>query len=179
MWATNGLPIPHRQPFPSLAVLTFVSDAAGARFTKVNGRFIPYGEQNDRVAASISFPEDGLIWFCARITWPSYLLLKARDSADHAYGCKSTTLEAVAMALPFLCCPERLVGKEVLLLTDCKAVAYGWDTRKVANDQSASIILRSVHIIVAFLGCWVTVRHLPCISTVIWTYTHTVHKVND
>jgi hypothetical protein len=110
MSATNGLPIPHRQPAPSLAVLTFISDAAGARFTKVNGRFIPYGEQHDRGAASISSPEDGAIWFCARLTWPSYLLLKARDSADHAYGRKSPTLEAVAMALPFLCCPEKLVG---------------------------------------------------------------------
>jgi hypothetical protein len=35
----------------------------------------------------------------------------------------------------------------------------------MTNDQSASIILRSVHIIAAFLGCWVTVRHLPRIST--------------
>jgi hypothetical protein len=83
----------------------------------------------------------------------SYLLLKARDSADHAYSCKSPTLEAVVMALPFLCCPEKLVGKEVLLLTDCEAVVYGWDARKVANDKSASIILRTVHIIAAFLGC--------------------------
>jgi hypothetical protein len=95
----------------------------------------------------------------------SYLLLKARDSADHAYGCKSPTLEAVAMALPFLCCPEKLVGKKVLLLTDCEVVVYGWDARKVANDQSASIILRTIHIIAAFLGCWVMVRHLPRIST--------------
>jgi hypothetical protein len=165
MWATNGLPIPHRQPFPSLAALTFVVDAAGARFTKVNGRLIPYGEQNNRGAASISFPEDGLIWFCDRINWHSYLLLKARDSVDHAYCCKSTTLEAVAMALPSLCCPEKLVGKEVLLLTDFEAVVYGWDARKVANDQSAYIILQSVHIIAAFLGCWVTVCHLPHIST--------------
>jgi len=83
----------------------------------------------------------------------SYLLLKARDFANHAYSCKSPTLEAVAMALPFLCCPEKLVSKEVLLLTDCEAVVYGWDARKVANDKSASIILRTVHIIAAFLGC--------------------------
>ncbi len=164
MSATNGLPIPHRQPFSSLAALTFVLDAAGARFAKVNGRFIPYREQNDRGAASISIPEDGLIWFCARVTWPSYLLL-ARDFANHAYSCKSTTLEAVPMALPFLCCPEKLVGKEVLLLTDCEAVVYGWDARKVVNDRLASIILRSVHIIAAFLGCWVTIRHLLRIST--------------
>jgi hypothetical protein len=163
--AADGLPIPHRQPLPSLAALTFVSDAAGARFAQVGGRFIPYGEQNDRGAASISSPEDGPVWFCARVTWPAFLLLKARDSADHAYGCKSPTLEAIAMALPFFCCPEKLVGKEVLLLTDNEAIVFGWDSRKVANDQSASIIIRSIHIIAAFLGCWVTVQHLPRMST--------------
>jgi len=163
--AAMGLPIPHRQPNPSLAALTFISDAAGARFAKVNGRFIPYGNQHDRGAASISSPENGGIWFCAIVTWPSFLLLKARDSFDHAYGCKSPTLEAIAMALPFLCCPEVLVGREVVLLTDSEAVVFGWDSRKVANDESASIIIQAIHLISAFLGCWVTVQHLPRVST--------------
>jgi len=163
--ALGGLPIPHRQPYPSLSALTFISDAAGARFTKIDGRFIPYGDQNDRGAASISSPEDGPIWFCARVTWPKFLLLKARDSSDHAYGCKSPTLEAIAMALPLLCCPEYLIGKEILLLTDNEAIVFGWESRKVTNDESASIIIQAMHIISAFLGCWITVRHLPRIST--------------
>jgi len=163
--AGGGLPIPHRQPLPSLAALTFVSDAAGASFAKVNGRFIPFGDQHDRGAASISAMEDGPIWFCVRITWPTYMLLEARDAADHAYGCKSPTLEAIAMALPFFCCPEKLIGREILLLTDSEAVVFGWDSRKVTNDESASIIIQSVHIISAFLGCWVTVQHLPRMST--------------
>jgi hypothetical protein len=163
--AAVGLPIPHRQPLPSLAALCFVSDAAGASFAKVDGRFIPFGDKNDRGAASISAMEDGPVWFCSRITWPAFLLLKARDAADHAYGCKSPTLEAIAMALPFLCCPERLIGREVLLLTDNEAVVFGWDSRKVANDESASIIIKSIHLIASFLGCWVTVQHLPRNST--------------
>ena len=163
--AVSGLPIPHRHPYPSMSALTFVSDAAGARFAQVNGRFIPYGDQHDRGAASLSNPEEGPIWFCARITWPSFLLLSARDSIDHAYGCKSPTLEAIALALPFLCCPEKLVGREVLLLTDSEAVVFGWESRKIANDESASIIIRTVHLVAAFLGCWVTVQHLPRVST--------------
>jgi hypothetical protein len=69
------------------------------------------------------------------------------------------------LALPFFCCPEKLVGAEILLLTDNEAVVYGWDSRKVANDESASIILQAVHIISAFLGCWVTVQHLPRMSS--------------
>jgi hypothetical protein len=163
--AASGLPIPHKQPLPSMAALTFVSDAAGARFAQVNGRFIPYGKQNDRGAASISALEDGPVWFCARITWPTNLLLNARDSADHAYGCKSPTLEAVAMILPFLCCPEKLIGREVLLLTDNEAIVFGWDSRKVTNDESASILIKTLHLIASYLGSWVTVQHLPRMST--------------
>ena len=163
--AAAGFPIPHRQPLPSLAALTFVSDAAGAKFAQVNGRFIPYGKQNDRGAALISSPEEGPVWFCAVITWPTSLLMHARDKLDHAYGCKSPTLEAIAMILPFICRPEVLVGREVLLLTDNEAVVYGWDSRKVANDESASIIIKSLHLISSFLGCWVTVQHLPRMST--------------
>jgi hypothetical protein len=163
--AALGLPIPHRRPQPSLAAVTFVSDAAGAKFVRINGRFIPYGQQGDRGAASINALEDGPIWFCACVTWPTSLLLHARDSADHAYGCKSPTLEAIALALPFLCCPETLVGKEVLLLTDNEPVVYGWESRSIANDESASIIIRAVHLISTYLGCWVTVRHLPRMSS--------------
>ncbi len=118
-----------------MAALCYVPDAAGASFAKVEGRFIPFGDKNDRGAASISAMEDGPVWFCSRVTWPAFMLLKARDVADHAYGCKSPTLEAIAMALPFLCCPEHLIGREVLLLTDNEAVMFGWDSQKVANDE--------------------------------------------
>lgn len=163
--AASGLPIPHKQPPPSMAALTFVSDAAGAKFAQVNGRFIPHGKQNDRGAASISALEDGPIWFCVRLTWPTHLLLHARDGADHAYGCKSPTLEAVAMILPFLCCPEHLLGREVLLLTDNEPIVFGWDSRKVTNDESASILIKTLHLIASYLGSWVTVQHLPRMST--------------
>ena len=57
------------------------------------------------------------------------------------------------------------MGKEILLLTDSEAVVYGWDSKKVTNDKSASIIIKSIHLIAAFLGCWVTVQHLPRVST--------------
>jgi len=163
--AASGLPIPHKQPLPSLAALTFVSDAAGAKFAQVNGRFIPYGKQNDRGAASVSALEDGPVWFCARLVWPTSLLLHARDKEDHAYGCKSPTLEAVALILPFLCCPEHLIGREVLLLTDNEPIVFGWDARKVTNDESASILMKSLHLIASYLGSWVTVQHLPRMST--------------
>ncbi len=98
-----------------------------------------------RCAAAVSVLEDGPVWFCAWIIWPTALLIHARDGADHAYGCKSSTLEALALALPLLCCPQALVGKELVLLTDNEAVVYGWQSRSIANDEPASIIIRAVH----------------------------------
>jgi len=159
------LPIPHRPRLPSLKVLTFVSDAAGARFAKVSGRFMPYLDQKGIGGASISALENGPVWFHASVEWPEHLLLEARDSEDHAYGCKSPTLEAVAAILPLLCCPHKLVNKDVLLLTDNMAVVFGWDSRRVPHDESASIIIRSIHLIASFLGCSVTIQHLPRMST--------------
>jgi len=162
--AVGGLPIPCRPTHPSAAALNFASDAAGARFAKINDRFIPFADQDGRGAASISAIEDGDIWFCARITWPDALMLTARDAADHAYGCKTPTLEAIAAILPFLCCPEALIGREVVLHTDSEAVVYGWESKRVNNDVSSSIIIRALHLISCYLGCSVFISHLPRMS---------------
>jgi hypothetical protein len=58
-----------------------------------------------------------------------------------------------------------LIGREVTLLTDNEALVYGWDKRRVPHDTSASIFIRAIYIISAFLGTSVEVRHLPRIST--------------
>ncbi len=57
------------------------------------------------------------------------------------------------------------MGKEVTLLTDKEALVFGWDKRRVPHDNSASIFLRAIHIISAFLGTSVEIRHLPRMST--------------
>jgi hypothetical protein len=161
----KGLPIPHRPTCPSLHATVFVSDAAGAQFSRQGDRFIPYCTDEFRGAASLGCTPDNNIWFCARVIWPKKFLLHARDSRDHAYGCKSSTLEAVGIILPFLCCPTFLAGKEVILLTDNESIIFGWDSRRVKNDISASILIRSLHLMACFLGSTVSVRHLPRMST--------------
>jgi hypothetical protein len=161
----KGLPIPRRlsQHLPS--ALFFASDASGAQFNKHQGRFITIPYEGERGAASINTIEDDILWFYATVTFPKSFLLEKRDSSDHAFGCKSSTLEAVGLILPFLCCPTLLIGREVTLLTDNEALVYGWDKRRVPHDTSASIFIRAIHIISAFLGTSVEVRHLPRVST--------------
>ncbi len=161
----QGLPIP-RRPTPHLpSALFFASDASGAQFNKYQERFITIPYEGERGAASINAIEDDDIWFYASITFPKSFLLEKRDTSDHAFGCKSSTLEAVGLILPFLCCPALLIGREVTLLTDNEALVFGWDKRRVPHDTSASIFIRAIHIIAGFLGTSVEVRHLPRIST--------------
>jgi hypothetical protein len=160
-----GLPIPHRPSSPSLNALVFISDAAGAQFIRQGDRFIPYCTDKYRGAVSLGIDNSENIWFCARVPWPKYFLLKARDSRDHAYGCKSSTIEAVGTLLPFLCCPEEVAGREVTLLTDNESIIHGWDSRTIKKDISASIIIRAIHIISFYLGSTVNMRHLPRNST--------------
>jgi hypothetical protein len=163
--AAGGLPIPRRPSHHLPSALVFVSDASGAQFNKCKGRFVTIPYEGDRGAASINAMEEDDIWFYAAVTFPKSLLLEARDSSDHAYGCKSSTLEAIGLILPFLCCPAILIGREVNLLTDNEALVHGWPKRRVPHDTSASIFLRALHLIAAYLGASVEVRHLPRIST--------------
>ena len=145
--AARGMPIPRRLSPHLPSAICFASDASGAHFNKHQGRFIPIPYTGDRKAVSINSIEEDQVWFFASVTFPRDFLLDKRDASDHAFGCKSSTLEAVGLLLPFLCCPEILIGKEVTLLTDNEALVFGWEKRRVPHDNSASIILRAIHII--------------------------------
>jgi hypothetical protein len=158
-------PIPRRPTAHLPSALMFVSDASGAQFAKFSDKFITLPYEGERGAASINAIEDDTIWFYANVVWPRAFLLQHRDAADHAYGCKSSTLEAIGLILPFLCIPKILIGKEVTLLTDNEALVFGWEKRRVAHDNSASIFLRALHLISGFLGSSVEIRHLPRMSS--------------
>jgi hypothetical protein len=159
------LPIPSRPLPPSYSAIQFVSDAAGARYVKVKRKRVPCETPGVRGAASVGISESGQIWFCCRVTWPTHLLLHAQDELGKAYGCKSTTLEMIGVMLPLLTVPHLLRGRELCLYVDNIAVVYGWQNRGVKNDLSASVLIRALHIIAAFLGCHVHVLHLPRMST--------------
>jgi hypothetical protein len=163
--AAKGLPIPHSPRPTPLSPVVFVSDAAGARFVKVKGQHVPADTPDVRGAASVGLHDNGSIWFCCRLTWPQFLLLHAKDQLGRAYGCKSTFLELVGLIQPLLTIPDRLQGREVVFMVDNLAVVYGWANGYIKNDLSASVLIRALHIISAFLGCIVHIQHLPRMST--------------
>ncbi len=85
----------------------------------------------------------------------------ARDRKGAYYGSKTTTLEAIRMLLPFLTKPENLKGKHMVFRIDNMAVVYGRENKQVKNDLAASIVLRAVHLMAAYLGMYMHVQHIP------------------
>ena len=73
-------------------------------------------------------------------------------------------LEAVGMLWPFVACPERVRGKNDVFKIDNLAVSYGWYKGYVANNKSASEVLKSVHYLSGLMGTTVNVEHVDRVS---------------
>jgi len=93
--SATAMPIPHRPEEIPLQCVHFVTDAAGAKFCRINGRHVPVEADGGRGAAAIGIRDDGSIWFFNAVRWSQFLLTKATDGAGKAYGCKTATLEAI------------------------------------------------------------------------------------
>jgi hypothetical protein len=162
--ALKGLPIARKKVSPSLGAVKFYSDAAGACFTFFKGEKVVSYVHHDRGVASVGVHEDGHVWWWSVLKWPKEFLTEKVDSKGARYGCKSTTLEAVGLIMPLLSVPEELKGREVVFYTDNLAVVYGWENGGVKFDVAATILLRAVHLIAAYLGATVHVKHVAQMS---------------
>jgi hypothetical protein len=162
--ARFGLPIACRKGKPGLKAMEFYSDAAGACFTFVKGEKVVSYVPNDRGVASVAVDQTGKVWWWAEAKWPRKFLSEDLDEKGSQFGCKTTTLEAVGLLLPLLSIPEQLLGKEVIFYTDNLAVMYGWENGGVKFDKTATSLLRSVHVITAYLGMTVHVKHVRRMS---------------
>jgi len=162
--AEKGMQIAKRPGKPGLECITFVSDAAGSKYDIIDGVKHFQNGIDDRGVACIWVEKDKVKWLC-RKAWSSFLLEQALDSRGKSYGNKTTTLEAVGLVIPFVTIPEFLAGKDILFKTDNIAVVFGWESKSIKFDRSASILIKAVAIMSAFLGCRVFVEHLPRMTT--------------
>jgi len=161
--AKLGLPL-HKMPSgPALGAKTFFSDAAGCKFDMKNGERVCCNEKGKREVACLSMTDDSVDWSCTFI-WPVFFLEEARDEKGRFFGSKTTTLEAIGVLIPFIVIPEKLSARHVLFYTDNIAVVYGWQSKGVKNDSSATMIIRSIAIMAAFLGTTVHIIHVPRMS---------------
>jgi hypothetical protein len=156
LYAKDGFPIPRHSITPPLFPLTFVSDAAGAvrgAQTNKDSTPIPF---SDRGVASLGF-EDDQYFFVSILRWPHIFLTK--------FPSNSTLLESIGLLLPFLCIPQQLTGRHILLLVDNEAVVYAWTRRLSPHSEWVSIIIQTLHIMEAALPCRIYVQHVPRCST--------------
>jgi hypothetical protein len=144
----NGIPI---------AVKSFTSDAAGhAETLKVK----------DKIGCgNVGFDYNGNVIFAAQLFWPEKIIQFAKDSKNCRLGDKTTTLEFLGILLPFILIPESLCNQHIIVKVDNIGCYFGWLNRQVAGDKMASVLIRILHLVSAYLGCFVHIEHLPRNST--------------
>ncbi len=60
---------------------------------------------------------------------------------------------------------------------DNMAVVYGWENKQIKNDMAATIVLRAVNLLAAYLGVHVHVQHIPrCSNTMSTLADHLSRK---
>ena len=145
-------PIAHQFSNVPLSYKYFTSDAAGCVSCEVD---------KNVGCGSVGFDRDGIIIFAYQIFWPEGVLTSTFDGKNSNLGSKTTTLEFLGVLLPFLIIPEKLKNCHVIVKVDNIGCFYGWINRKTRGDIMASILIRALHVISAYLSCIVHVEHLP------------------
>jgi hypothetical protein len=145
-------PIAHMHYSPPLGHLTFISDASGKTVDSSG-------------CGCIGLSCDDIICFAYQLMWPRNLFLKCVDSKGAELCNKTVTLEMIGLLIPFLIIPNKLCNQYVVSKVDNIGCYFGWVNRQTANDEMASIIIRSLHLICSYLSCIVHVEHLPRLST--------------
>jgi hypothetical protein len=92
------------------------------------------------------------------------MIKHAHDRLGKRLGAKTTTLEFIGILLPFLMIPEQLQNQHIVVKVDNGACYFGWINRSCPNDEMASILIRALHLIGAFLGSFIHIHHLPRMS---------------
>jgi hypothetical protein len=153
----NKMPIPHPLHEPPLCTKVFYSDAAG--FPKDSKRSSEIG------CGVLGINETGNTMLAFQIWWPEAFARYKSDSKGSHFGSKTATLEMIGVILPFLLIPNQLAGQHVVLKADNLACVYGYTNHYMKGNVCASILIRALHLISAFLGSVLHVEHIPCHST--------------
>jgi hypothetical protein len=151
----GGYPICSYYYAPPLRYKSFASDAAGVPFTAIF-------KENTGVGC-IGFNEQGEIISAFQYFW-KFSFVAWKDSKGAEMGSKTTTLEMIGLLCNVLLNIDVIRNQHVVLLTDNIACYYGWISRSVKEDITASILIRCIGLLAAFVGSQFHVVHLPRLS---------------
>jgi hypothetical protein len=149
----NWWPICRPQQAPPICTKTFFTDAAG----------LPRNTtwKDDIGCGVVGVSEIGDTILAFQVWWPKKFISIAVDNKNCRYGEKSSTLEIIAIVLPFCLIPEHLTGQHIVFKTDNLSCVYSLQNRLMKGDETASIFIRSVHLICAYLGSVLHIEHTP------------------
>jgi hypothetical protein len=148
---------------PPLYPIRFISDAAGAVFEWKEGVCKNTTEPGDPDVASIGFANN-VVLSVSILKWPISFIKKSGVQSAGGYGSRSAVLKAIGLLLPFLQNLKDLIGRHILLEVDNATVVYAWEKKYNKRDAELSILIRCLHVIEAFLGCKIYVKHTKKMS---------------
>jgi hypothetical protein len=146
-------PICRPQQAPPICTKVFYSDAAGLPRNTIWKDNIGCG------VVGVDEVSDTILAF--QFWWPKQFISIARDSKNCRFREKSSTLEMIALVLPLVLIPEVLSGQHIVIKTDNLSCVYGIQNKLMKGDETASIFIRSVHLVCAYLGSVLHVEHSP------------------
>jgi hypothetical protein len=112
----------------------------------------------------VGFSETGEISLAFQYTWPEEFVVSATDENGTRFGDKTTTLEALGLLFAILQFPEFFKNQHVVVKIDNLGVVWGMLNQKAKEDTAASVLIRSVSLVCAYLECVLHVEHQPRMS---------------
>ena len=152
--SSADVPLAHPTGAPPLQHKSFTTDAAG---WKEDGSILEVG------LGCVGLDERGKIFFANQTFWKPEAVLTFFDGKGKYMGNKTTTLEFAGILVPFLLCLDLLEGQHVVVGVDMDNISclYAWERGYSKDDNTASILVRTLSVICAKLAWVVHVKHVP------------------
>ena len=148
----DSVPIAHPTGAPPLLHLSFTTDAAG---WKEDGSSLEVG------LGCVGLDEEGRINFANQTLWYPEDVLSFFDMKGKYMGNKTTTLEFSGILIPFMLCPELVNTRHVVIGVDNISCLYAWERGYSKEDNTASVLVRTLVLLSAKLSCVVHMKHVP------------------
>ena len=107
---------------------------------------------------SIGLDEEGRICLASQLFWEGEKVFWFKDGNDKHLGCKTTTLEMAGILVPFLMYPDLLTNQHVVVQVDNIGCYYAWENG-YSNDDTATILVRTLRLVSAYLSTVIHVVH--------------------
>ena len=147
-------------------IFEFYSDAAGSTFhTDEKKNRINLNKAGDKGVVCIGVQKNCFVWWWTKLIWPLTFLNEAKNAKGHYYGNNTDTLEAIGILLPFLCIPQKIKKSTLIFYIDNINVVIAWHSKRLKLNNSLSTILLTIQALACYLGCHVTLKFRPRIST--------------